>query len=160
MEDKNKTSDYSQGKIYKIVCNKTGLVYIGSTCKTLDERLKQHEYDAKRYLDKKSNKFVSSIYIIISNDYKMELIENYSCNHKKELETKEYYYITNLEGCVNMHGYLSGSYIQKHCLTYSYHKNQHMHKQVEMIRDKLGNENFIKILFRYGIEEYKNNKLK
>jgi hypothetical protein len=88
MEDKIKTSDYSQGKIYKIVCNKTGLIYIGSTCNTLDERLKQHEYDCKRYLDKKSNKFVSSIYVIISNDYKMELIENYSCNHKKELETK------------------------------------------------------------------------
>ena len=43
MEDKNKTSNYSQGKIYKIVCNKTGLIYIGSTYRTLDERLKRHE---------------------------------------------------------------------------------------------------------------------
>jgi hypothetical protein len=158
MKDKKKTSDYSQGKIYKIVCNKTGLVYIGSTCKTLDERLKQHVYDAKRYIDKKSNKFVSSIYVIISNDYKMELIENYSCNHKKELETKEYYYITNLE-CVNMSGYLCGSYKQKQYLTYSYNRNQHLQKQVDMIRDKLGEE-AVKILFRYGIEEYKKNKLK
>jgi hypothetical protein len=160
MEDKIKTSDYSQGKIYKIVCNKTGLIYIGSTCKTLNERLKEHVYDAKRYLDKKSNKFISSIYVIINNDYKIELIDNYPCNHKKELETKEYYYITNLEGCVNMHGYMDNLYKQKHYLTYAYNKNQRMQKQIEMMREKLGNENFIKILFRYGIEEYKNNKLK
>ncbi len=160
MENKNKTSDYSQGKIYKIVCNKTGLVYIGSTCKTLDKRLKQHEYDAKRYLDKTANKYVSSIYVIICNDYKMELIENYPCNHKKELETKERHYISNVEYCVNMIGYMDDLYKQKHYLTYAYNKNQRMQTQIEMMREKLGNENFIKILFRYGIEEYKNNKFK
>ena len=32
--------DYSKGKIYKIVCNVTGLVYVGSTCEpTLARRL-------------------------------------------------------------------------------------------------------------------------
>ena len=35
--------DYSKGKIYKIVCNNTGLIYIGSTCEpTLARRLAKH----------------------------------------------------------------------------------------------------------------------
>ena len=62
MEDKKEKADYSQGKIYKIVCNKTGLVYIGSTCKTLETRLKGHMNDCKRYLNKKSNHLISSIF--------------------------------------------------------------------------------------------------
>ena len=159
METINDTADYSQGKIYKIVCNKTGLVYIGSTYRSLEQRLKEHEYDCKRYLDKKSNNLISSIYVIFNNDYKIELIENHPCNHKKELETKEYYYISNLE-CVNTMGYLCDSYKKKHYLTYAYNKKQHIYKQVEMMRDKLGEDAVIKILFRYGIEEYKKNNLK
>jgi predicted GIY-YIG superfamily endonuclease len=36
--------NYNNGKIYKIVCNKTGLIYIGSTTKnTIQTRLKEHE---------------------------------------------------------------------------------------------------------------------
>ena len=158
MENKNDKSNYSQAKIYKIVCNKTGLIYIGSTSKTLDERLKKHVYDCKRYIDKKTNKFVSSIFVIYNNDYKIELIENFACNNKKELEAKEYHYISNLE-CVNMNGFLCDSYKKKHYLTYAYNKNQWMHNKIYMIRDKLG-EDAIKIFFRYGIEEYQINKLK
>ena len=148
MENKKKITDYSQAKIYKIVCNKTGLIYIGSTCDTLEMRLKQHEYDCKRYLDKKTNKFISSIFVIYNNDYKMELIENYPCEHKNELHAKENHYITNLE-CVNMIGHLCNSY----------ERYQRIHARVDMIRNKLG-QDAIKILFRYGIEEYKKNKLK
>ncbi len=160
MENKKKLSDYSQGKIYKIVCNKTGLIYIGSTCRSLEQRLKEHEYDCKRYLDKKSNKLISSIYVIFNNDYKIELIENYPCSTKDELEDKEFNYISNLE-CVNTYGYYwdSESYKKKHYLSYSYNKKQHPYKQIEMIKNKLGEEDAIKILFRYGIEEYQlNNK--
>ena len=42
MDNENETNDYSQGKIYKIVCNKTGLVYIGSTYRSLEQRLKEY----------------------------------------------------------------------------------------------------------------------
>ena len=89
MEDNKKTSYYSQGKIYKIVCNKTGLIYIGSTCKTLNERLKKHEYDMnlfiKNYKTKKSY-LCSSFFVFLNKDYKIELIENYPCSSKLELE--------------------------------------------------------------------------
>ena len=46
MENKKKTSDYSQGKIYKIVCNKTGRP-IGSTC----EQYNSVKYDHNKQRD-------------------------------------------------------------------------------------------------------------
>ena len=110
METKNDTADYSQGKIYKIVCNKTGLVYIGSTCKTLEERLKRHEDDMKHFIyirdnkpDKlKKTKFCTSFFIFLNKDYKIELIENYPCNTRLELETKECYYMKMNQDSVNL----------------------------------------------------------
>ena len=149
MESKKKTSDYSQGKIYKIVCNKTGLIYIGSTCKTLDERLKGHEYDSKRYLDKKSKHLISSIYVIISNDYKIELIENFPCQNRKELEKREYYYIDNSE-CINTHRTSMNSYKYE----------EHIRYIINLLVDKCGKDIITQILFRYGIDEYINNKKK
>ncbi len=110
METKNDTADYSQGKIYKIVCNKTGLIYIGSTCKTLEERLKKHEDDMKHFIhirdnkpDKlKKTKFCTSFFIFLNKDYKIELIENYPCNTRLELETKECYYMKMNQDSVNL----------------------------------------------------------
>ena len=41
--------DYQQGKIYKIVCNTTGLLYIGSTTqKFLSSRLSGHMRNYKK----------------------------------------------------------------------------------------------------------------
>ena len=45
--------NYQNGKIYKIVCNITGLVYIGSTIENLTERLWGHVYHYNSYLDGK-----------------------------------------------------------------------------------------------------------
>ena len=36
---------YQEGKIYKIVCNITGEIYIGSTIKTLNDRLTINKND-------------------------------------------------------------------------------------------------------------------
>ena len=56
--------DYSKGKIYKIVCNTTGLVYIGSTCKSrLCQRLSGHVGDYKSYINGKRN-FITSFKIL------------------------------------------------------------------------------------------------
>ncbi len=148
MDEQNDTTDYSQGKIYKIVCNKTGLIYIGSTYRTLDKRLKEHMSYYKAYIDKRSNCLISSIFVIFNNDYKIELIENYPCKNRKELEKREYYYISNID-CVNTHRNAMGSL---QC-------NLHREKMLKLLSDKLGKDAIIKILFRYGIDEYiKNNK--
>ena len=45
---------YSRGKIYKIICNVTGLVYVGSTCEpALARRLAGHRRSYKAYLNGK-----------------------------------------------------------------------------------------------------------
>ena len=76
-------------KIYKIIDNTNGNVYIGKTeQKYLCERLSSHKYDQK------TGKRVSSGKIIKNGDYKIELIEE---THDK---SRERYWIINTE-CVN-----------------------------------------------------------
>ena len=40
---------FENAKIYKIVDNSSDMVYIGSACKTLQQRLKKHESDYKNF---------------------------------------------------------------------------------------------------------------
>jgi len=80
---------YQNGKIYKIVCNNTGRIYIGSTYKTLEERLDRHEIDYKSHLKNGEMHYKTSFDIIKDNNYKIELIKDYPCNNKKELEREE-----------------------------------------------------------------------
>jgi len=157
MEDKKNKADYSTGKIYKIVCNKTGLVYIGSTYRSLEDRIKEHAYGCKRYLEKKSNASVSSIYVIYYNDYKIELIESYPCSNKKELEEKEYYYISQID-CVNSMR-LQKSSIYSHLQFIDNKKKPDYIIAFHNIMNKFQKEDLIKILFRYGIDEYKKNHI-
>ena len=83
--------NYQNGKIYKIISEQTKKVYIGSTIQILSIRFGEH----KRY-----KHYVTSQEILKFEDAKIELVENYSCNSKKELELREAYYIHN-ENCVN-----------------------------------------------------------
>ncbi len=92
--------DFLNGKIYKIICNITNKIYIGSTCKTLNSRISNHKNDYKRNLAG-SYGHCTSHEIIKNNDYKIELIENYPCNSKKELLEREKYFININENVVN-----------------------------------------------------------
>jgi hypothetical protein len=93
---------YQNGKIYKIVCNKTNLVYIGSTTqKYLSYRLKGHCYAHKQFLNGKC-RYTTCFKILENNDYYIELVELYPCNSKDELLVRERYYFDNIE-CVNKH---------------------------------------------------------
>ena len=92
--------DYQQGKIYKIECNVTGKVYIGSTCEPiLARRLAGHIKNYKRYLNGKSN-YVSSFDVLQNGNYDIVLIESYPCNSKDELHARERYHTNNID-CVN-----------------------------------------------------------
>jgi len=83
--------DYSKGKIYKIECNITHEVYYGSTSqKYLRNRLAQH----------KSRMACSVSKILCRENYTCKLIEEYPCNSKLELQTRERYYIENNQ-CIN-----------------------------------------------------------
>ena len=92
--------DYQLGKIYKIECNVTGKVYIGSTCEpTLARRLTKHISSYKRYLNG-TYSYVSSFEVLVSGNYDIVLIESYPCNSKDELHARERYYTNNIN-CVN-----------------------------------------------------------
>ena len=99
MEKVKKGIDYSKGKIYRIVCDTTGLVYIGSTVETLCKRLTKHKNNYKCYL-KGNSHFVTSFDILKNDNYKIILIENCPCNSKEELHRVERTYIESIE-CVN-----------------------------------------------------------
>ena len=91
---------YEMGKIYKIIDNTNGNEYYGSTIVNLNERKSRHVTDYKRYLNKKTDYVLTSFEIIKNNNYKICLVEDFPCNSKKELETREAYYIRN-NNCVN-----------------------------------------------------------
>ena len=42
-------TNYQNSKIYKITDNTSNAIYVGSTFKTLDQRLKTHELNYKKY---------------------------------------------------------------------------------------------------------------
>jgi hypothetical protein len=96
----HKMVNYENGKIYKIVCNATGKQYIGSTTKTLDERLKRHWIGYLRFIQKKWFVCCSSLEILKGGDFCIHLIEECSCKTKNELLARERFYIENTE-CVN-----------------------------------------------------------
>jgi exonuclease VII large subunit len=84
--------DYKNGQIYCIRSHQTDQIYIGSTCTTLAKRFYDHK--------KKSNNRCSNEITQYTDAY-IELIENFPCNSKKELNKREGQHIRNDENCVN-----------------------------------------------------------
>ena len=100
-ENKRKPMNYQNGKIYKIVCNITNKIYVGSTCKPrLCDRLGQHRAMYKRYLSGISESRYTSFDILKGGDYSIVLLELCPCESKEELLKKEREYIEKLD-CVN-----------------------------------------------------------
>ena len=80
--------EYQNGKIYKVVCEKTKRIYIGSTCVSLVRRLGGHKNNSNRCSTKD---FINPTIF---------LIEEYPCDTKEKLLTRELYWMQNIE-CVN-----------------------------------------------------------
>jgi len=90
---------YLNSKIYKLIDNTNGDIYIGSTCISLKKRLKKHKDNYYEY-KKKDGRGSASYDIIKNNDYKIELLEYFPCKTKQELLNKEREYIENNK-CIN-----------------------------------------------------------
>jgi len=73
-----KPNKYHNGKIYTIRSPHTDKYYIGSTCNTLSKRFSQHNCQ-----------FSSSKIIIDYGDAYIELLENFKCENKNELNKRE-----------------------------------------------------------------------
>ena len=93
-------AQYDRSKIYKIVCNITGEIYVGSTTEpSLARRLAGHKSSYNFYL-KGKKKYITSIEILKNGNYFIELICNASCNSRDELNAIEGKYIRELN-CIN-----------------------------------------------------------
>ena len=85
---------YSNAKIYKIVSDLTDKIYIGSTCSPLSKRHYQHIKAGK-------NKCTSSELIKLG-DTRIELVEDFPCERKEQLNAREGYYIKLYKDiCIN-----------------------------------------------------------
>ena len=94
-------TDYQLGKIYRIVCNISGMTYYGSTCEpTLARRLAGHVGNYKRFKDGEKRRHMSSFQILESGNFAIVLVELFPCSSRMELNQRERYYIENNE-CVN-----------------------------------------------------------
>ena len=92
--------NFQQGKIYKIVDNTNGNIYIWSTFeKSLARRLASHRAAYNFYLKNNSN-FLTSFDILKNGSYKIVLLEAYPCKSRDELKARERYYIERLD-CIN-----------------------------------------------------------
>ena len=89
--------DYQNSKIYKIYSlSNEELVYFGSTTQRLSQRKAEHVKDSKKEHYNGSSKI-----IINYGNWKMELIQDYPCLNRLELETLEGEYIKNNK-CINL----------------------------------------------------------
>lgn len=91
---------YQNGKIYCIECKISGKKYIGSTCQTLKERLRQHIKAFKRWKQQEHH-YVSSFDVIENGDFEISLLESCVCDSKIELEKRERYWVEIIENRSN-----------------------------------------------------------
>ena len=99
MAQPEKRNRFENSKVYKIECNVTGLIYVGSTTKELNVRLSEHKSHYKRYVDGKFN-YLTSFKVLENYDYDIHLLRAYDLLDNIDLLSKERYYIKKLN-CVN-----------------------------------------------------------
>ncbi len=100
---------YKNGKIYILKSPHTNNFYIGSSIVDLEQRKRRHEADYRGFkgITPQFRNYRSSFKVIEDGDHFIELIENYPCCNKKELEMRETEYFLFYKNkfkndCVNM----------------------------------------------------------
>eukprot|EP00732_Lithocolla_globosa_P005581 Lithocolla_globosa_v1_NODE_5857_length_1174_cov_17.355675.p1 type:complete len:182 gc:universal NODE_5857_length_1174_cov_17.355675:227-772(+) len=91
--------NYQQAKIYKIVCNENDDVYVGSTCQSLSQRMSGHRVQYRKW-KADTYHFVSSFDVVQYDSAEIILIEDYPCERKEQLHSRERYWIEQMK-CVN-----------------------------------------------------------
>jgi hypothetical protein len=85
--------NYSNSKIYKLVCSESDKIYIGSTTRNINRRFIEHSRPYTNLKNECSSKELIKPFII--------LLEEYNCNNLNELRLRERYHIENNPNCVN-----------------------------------------------------------
>ncbi len=87
--------DFNKGKIYKITNDYNDDIYIGSTCDTLIRRFINHKSDSKKEHCK--NKPIYKLMNEIGFErFRIELIEEYTCQDKYQLRQREGHFIREI----------------------------------------------------------------
>lgn len=103
---KNNSIDerYKNGKVYIIYSENAKLGYVGSTIQSLECRLMKHKTDMAGYfgLLNKTRNYRSSFEVLIYNDYKIILLEDFKCLNRRELEKREALWMLKLSEKINI----------------------------------------------------------
>jgi hypothetical protein len=93
--------NYQLAKIYKLV-SQSGLIYVGSTCRKLEDRLRNHK-NAYSIWKKGSTHYISSFKLFDEGieNVSIELIEEYPCVSNVELHLREGFYIKSIPNVIN-----------------------------------------------------------
>jgi len=92
---------YENGKIYKLVNDVDGEIYVGSTCLDLAKRLYTHRHAPCFYYGGKKTPVYEHMDRIGKEAMKIILVEMFPCKNKMELEQRERYWIDKLEPSLN-----------------------------------------------------------
>ena len=153
--------DYSKGKIYKLFSNYTSDIYIGSTIQPLSKRLDGHKQDWKLWKRGKKHYINSCDLFEKYDDIKIILIEDFNCERKEQLESRERYYIENSD-CINTQipCRTKKEYDQMYHQTQKYKDySKEYVKRPEWIQ-KMKEKNKEKYICECGYELTKNHKLR
>ena len=97
------STEYDQGKIYKVCDASQTLTYYGSTIQTLNARMRGHITDYFQYKENKRTDYLTIFKIFDEfgcGNCKIELVEEFPCNSRSELEKREGHWIRH-NACVN-----------------------------------------------------------
>ena len=86
-------ADYQNGKIYKILNDIDGEIYVGSTVNALSHRMAKHRSTMKTIPHYKLYKHMHELDV---ENFYIELIENYPCNDVYELRAREGHFIREI----------------------------------------------------------------
>ena len=84
-------TNYNNGIIYAIISESNNLCYVGHTVQGIKTRLGKHLTDFKGYMGELNayRNYRASFDILIQDDYKIILLQDYPCSCKKEIEKQE-----------------------------------------------------------------------
>jgi alpha-galactosidase/6-phospho-beta-glucosidase family protein len=119
-------SDYSKGKIYKIVNNLNDECYVGSTTLTINMRFNKHKSDYNVWLTDQSKGKCSCFDLFEKyglDNWKIVLIENFPCESRDKLDEREEFWRCNLNSCNSNRSFRSHEDIKKDSHEY-YEKNK------------------------------------
>jgi hypothetical protein len=142
---------YKKGKIYSFSFQDK-IIYIGSTIKSLKDRLNVHKND--------SQKSKSALYTFINekggfDNIKMNLIENYQCNSRRELEQREQFYIEKYDNLLNSHNAFTD---QKEYRKQYYQKNKEHDLEYQKKYNEIHKEKIKEYQLDYQKKYYEEHK--